>query len=409
MYRIGGWKLRTVRELVSKEENKKLLSNSRLIIFQHLLEDTKEFIDHILESGAEIDCVFGKEYSIDESVRSYLEERGLKVVNLKYSELEKSSVLTDVLIRSLRIAKLNNQKVIIHEVGGYFNKAIQNIPTDLQPFFAGVVEDTTFGYNKYKQIENELLCPVYHVARSPLKEIEAYFVGEAIVLAFNNLMRSFGVSLPGREALVIGYGMIGRNISKSLELNNIYTTVYDTDRLKMLDAYINGHKILSSLDEEELSKYDLIISATGQKAVDFETLSRLKQGVILVSGGSKDTEFDMKTLKSKAQSVEVINSEVKVYKIFCESEVKEIIVLRDGTALNFREKSVPSEVIDLVYSEIVVCILTLLKQQRDPGLHELSHAKWSTIAENWLFNLLGHQTVHITKGNKREELMRSVQ
>lgn len=67
---------------------------------------------------------------------------------------------------------------------------------------------------------------------------------------------------------------------------------------------------------------------------------------------------------------------------------KEIIVFRDGTALNFREKSVPTEIFDLIYAEVLLYLLELLTNQGDlkNGMNELSYQKRSTIANWWLQN-----------------------
>lgn len=396
MYKVKGFKLRTVQEVSSEEQNRKLLASCRFIILQHLFEDTQEFVTHLIRAGATVDCVLGKEYSNDPSVVRALEEMGVRVMPIRYADIESSSLLDDLLTESLEQARANDQQVIVHEVGGYFHQAVLRVPDELQPYFLGVVEDTTFGYNRYKRVEDQLSVPVLQVARSPLKELEAVFVGEAIVLAFNNLMRTFGVSIPGREALVVGYGMIGTNVAKALKANNIQTTIYDTNHLRMIHAFMDGYRVVRSLDEE-LPKFDLVISATGTNAVEYGMIQNMKSGVILASGGSKNIEFDIRTLEETAFEIEALSEEVKKYTIEANGTEKDIVVLRDGTAINFREKSIPSEIIDIVYTEILHCMLSLIgeRDRFETGLYELSPQEHSEISKKWLDNLHQPVAIHI--------------
>lgn len=45
-------------------------------------------------------------------------------------------------------------------------------------------------------------------------------------------MRSLGISIHGREVLVVGYGMIGEQIAKTFQKNLLHPTIYDLDPLK---------------------------------------------------------------------------------------------------------------------------------------------------------------------------------
>lgn len=381
-YKLNGYKLRVSKELA--QENREYLKNTRIILLQHLFEDTLEFIEHLLNNGATIHMVLGKQYAADNKVLLSLRKRKIKVHKINYKQIESDdNYLLTILIDALLAAKKEKKVVVIHEVGGYFHDVINNIPNSLKPYFSGVVEDTTFGFNRYKKIENKLAFPVFHVARSQLKEIEAVFVGEAIVLAFNNLMRSIAVSIQGREALIVGYGMIGKNIAKVLKNNNIHTTVYDIDEVRLLHAFADGHKII--LNKNNLSTFDVIFSATGFHAITLEDIKKMRDEVILISGGSQDTEFDIQELKKHSLKKTYLTSEIAIYEL----NAKKITVIREGTAINLREKSVPSEIMDIVYSEILSCILELAKKRNNykPGLYEMPMNSLQTIAKKWLYAL----------------------
>lgn len=379
-YQLFNHRLRVNKILAS--ENKELLSGCSILLLQHLFEDTLEFVDYVTENGGSIYKIIGKSYSVDKKVLKKLKEAKIPVelLDVKKSEQDPNYLL-EILIEALKAAKKQHRRLILHEVGGFFSTVINKIPGELRDVFAGVVEDTTYGYNRYKLVEKSLEFPVFHVARSQLKEIEAVFVGEAVVLAFNNMMREIGVSIPGRNALVIGYGMIGKNIAKFLQRNNIQVTVFDIDHVRLLHAFTDGYRVIQS--KEALDQFDIIFSATGFTTITLNDMKKMKDGVIFASGGSQDIEFDMKSLKKEAKSVQDINSEIKTFLL----GKKQIVVLREGTPINFREKSVPTEVIDIVYAEILSCIIELLKKDYAPGMHEVPKEVLNNIARHWINNL----------------------
>lgn len=165
----------------------------------------------------------------------------------------------------------------------------------------GVVEDTTFGHNRYKEHCKDIDVPVYSVARSVLKEIEARFVGGDAVKAMDILLREQGVSLPGRNALVIGYGMIGKNVARALQANDLRVHVYDKEDTPLLAAFIDGYHVRPKLDLLKHANIDIIFCATGDPngALSFQEIEDCRDNVILVSVGSKDTEFDLAAIEAQ--------------------------------------------------------------------------------------------------------------
>lgn len=111
-------------------------------------------------------------------------------------------------------------------------------------------------------------------------------------------------------------------------------------------------------------------------------IKRCQSGVVLASGGSRDSEFDIVGLRAAAHRVEPIHSDVAVFYL----DNQKVVLLRDGTALNFRGQSVPSEVIDLVFGEILMCMMQLVREELTPsnGLLELEYPMLATIADQWL-------------------------
>src|ERR1700677_526981 len=74
------------------------------------------------------------------------------------------------------------QDLVILDVGGYFAPALQAICESFSGTLLGVVEDTENGLRRYAALD-KIACPVYSVARSPLKDPEDFLVGQSVVFS----------------------------------------------------------------------------------------------------------------------------------------------------------------------------------------------------------------------------------
>ena len=174
------------------------------------------------------------------------------------------------------MASMEDHKwIIIIDVGGYFAQPVidlQNAFPDCAKWIVGIIEDTTFGHNRYIKCVRKIRVPVFSVARSSLKEIEARFVGQDAVKAMDTVLRELGVLMSGRHALVIGYGMIGKNIALALKNSHLVVSVYDQYDFRNLAAYIDGYNIHKK--RELIKSADIIFLATGDPsgALSYENI-----------------------------------------------------------------------------------------------------------------------------------------
>lgn len=382
-YHLDATQLRVMRKYVRQQRNQRELGNSRLILLQHLLPTTEEFIRHLSASGAAVHSVIAKPYSIDPAVLERLTKAGFPIrVDLSYYEMESTDALDQVITSAVAESKVDGRQIAILEVGGYFCGPLRRMPSEAAQYIAGVVEDTTFGHNRYLEGAIDIPVPVFSVARSPLKEIEARFIGRDAVLAVERILRDVGVSIAGRRALVIGYGMIGSNVARALRNFDLDVQVYDKHDHRNLAAFIDGFYV--NRKSKLIAAADIIFAATADRALTWEEIEECKDNVILASVGSKDTEFDVKSLKEQAMSVEKSGQHLETY---CISNSKNIILARGGTAVNFLLPSLPTEVLDLVFSEILLCLMLLLKVRPEypPGIvYESASTFKNEIAKDWL-------------------------
>lgn len=382
-YHLKHTQLRIVRKYAKQARNISELSQTRLLIIEHILPTTEEFITTLAESGVEIFQILAKPYSINTKVYKNL-ETNFPIITKQYLELEETDYLKELLLEAIEKSKLDNKYIVLIDVGGYFSKALTELPINSLKYISGVIEDTTFGHNKYIDKASSINTTIFSVARSSLKEIEARFVGRDAVNAMDMILRDIGITISGRNALIIGYGMIGRNVARTLRSNDLNVYVYDRHDNKNLLAFMDGFHIHKK--RELLKVADIIFLATGDPggALSFEEIEECKNNVILVSVGSKNTEYDLKTLEEQAVLCEKLDGHIIMYHL---NNSKTVVSVKGGTAVNFILPSIPIEVLDLVFSEILLCMMLLLKKKDDypQGIvHEVPISFLNNIAKNWL-------------------------
>ena len=391
MYHFAGTQLRAVERFCNA--NSEYLKKTRIIILEHILPTTVEFVNLLKLAGSEIYAVIAKPYSINKLCLRKLKQQKIKVICESYNTLDNTPLLLDLLKEAVDISIEDGRKIIIIDVGGYFAGPLISLGNSANGAIAGVVEDTTFGHNRYYSncAESKISVPVFSVARSPLKEIEARFVGRDAVSSMELVLRRIGISLSGRNALVIGYGMIGQNVAKTLRRYDLKVSVYDIEDYQNLTAYSDGYRIHKK--HQLLQDADIIFSATGSEAIyntsaiSFKDIEDYcKDNVILASVGSRDTEFELDQIKRLCPPPKKISEFLAEYRIPQAS--KNLIVAKDGTAVNFISDSIPIEILDLVFSEIIMCIVGLIAEPEHycagVNLFEASGDTLNNISWHWL-------------------------
>jgi adenosylhomocysteinase len=381
-YHFHDEQLRVFRKFSRQERNSSILKGTRFIVNQHLVKNTLSMLNHVLAVGAEITCLVAKPYSIDPDVSSSLSERGIPIINESYSNLETTDILDKEIAKAVEKSKVDGKKIIIWDVGGYFALPLVRLPGELVQHISGVVEDTTFGHNRYLEQCQKIDVPIFSVARSALKEVEARYVGRDAIEAIGGILRKLGIISSGRNALVLGYGMIGKNVARSLAAADFKVSVYDRHDHLNLRAFIDGFAIHKK--RELIKQADVIFSATATQAMSFEDIEECKNNVLLVSVGSKDTEFDVRQVAAQSLERQELGSNITKYVL---PNSKSVLVARDGTAVNFLLDGQPDEIMDLVFTEILLCTMKILKTEIEIPLHlvhSLDEINLNFIAKEWL-------------------------
>ena len=210
------------------------------------------------------------------------------------------------------------------------------------PHIRGVSEETTTGVHRLYQMQDrgELFFPAINVNDSVTKSKFDNLYGCRHSLV-DGIMRATDVLLSGKQALVCGYGDVGKGCSQSLASQSCRVMVTEIDPICALQACMNGHEVVRL--EDVVGKADIFVTTTGNKdIITAEHMKKMKHGAIVGNIGHFDNEIDMAGLYKlvDAGAVEriTIKPQVDEFRFKTNSaegiEAHSIIVLAEGRLLN---------------------------------------------------------------------------
>ena len=344
--------------------------------------------------------------------------------------MNKSNSFFDAMCKSIECALLrdiiplinNGKKVLIIEDGGFHYNIIARL-LELYPILKsaiiGTIEQTTSGVKRYKSTlrKNTVMYPVLSVARSKIKmRIESHFIARRVIDELNYLLYMANNFPSFHNVLIIGYGIIGRNIAKALDALKCNISIYDIDESIASLSKKDGFTSLSHPRDIEFVDNLIIIGATGESAFTsamfFSFVTSQATKIYLASASSKRIEFESivsffemgykeekyKKIIDQMDNIKIEQSNYGIIYSFNYNNLnKRIVLVANGYPVNFYRKDVISlteSVIDLVYCEMFLLIKYLLNNSLEPKLYILSGPELSSldfeeenIVKSW-FNLL---------------------
>ncbi len=342
---------------------------SSVVFVTHVLDTSVRFVE-LIASTADIAGIVAIPYSTSVTARDKL------ATQFDLLEPVTTADMTVAVSEAVRAAltQSSERNVIVQEIGGYCSSQIAQLARRTN--FGGVVEDTMQGHWRYQAIGN-LACPVLTIAQSPLKALENRQVGRAIAYSLETLLRSRFFRIPVETRIgVLGYGGIGEGTAASLMGLGARVSVYDPNPIRMARAFVEG---FDTQDREAvLRAADVLVGVSGQRSITVDDVAFLKDGVIVASGSSKRVEIDVEGLYAAADDV-AGDSHLTRLAI----GGKTIWLVNDGTPINFADQGVLGHVLDLVYTELYMCIRKLSEGACKPGLQTLDIVEQQAIADVW--------------------------
>ncbi|MBX9804158.1 MAG: hypothetical protein K2Y18_00195 [Alphaproteobacteria bacterium] len=248
-------------------------------------------------------------------------------------------------------------KLIVLDDGGELISIVNSCATMFRQVIG--VEQTSAGYHKLAKLK--LNIPIINVARCSLKLIgESPAVSEAQIQHITRAINNLGI-VPKR-ILIAGNGALGKYLTQALRLR------YDVVCYDKIPHLSEIHK-----EDLDVSSFDMIIGATGNRIMTSEHISNLKEGVVLVSASSSDREFDASYFRKKIEKNDNCHEDIFVDGIH---------LLNCGFPVNFQgadEDSIPLEKIQLTIALMFCSIFKGVVETNSKGLLDLDYPQRSVL------------------------------
>ena len=408
-----------------------------VIHINHYLKDIIEF-NKVLASIFEDLVYVVVPYSVETKIKPsqlyhtyYHEVNGQEfVIKKNLNKIQVASDFYSAMYESIKLAFRNEvipsidkgMKVLIIEDGGFhynvIDELIKSYPI-LRGAIIGAIEQTTSGVKRYRDTVSyiDVFYPVLSVARSKIKmRVESHFIARRVVDELNYLLYMANNFLSFHNILIIGYGIVGRNISQALSALKCNVIIYDIEDSILSLAKNDGAKTIDNVQDIQFMDNLIIIGATGESAFTssmfFSFVTSNAKKIFLASASSKRIEFqcivDFFELGDKDDNYKQIIAEMEniridqknygvVYSFRYKNIDKKIVLIANGYPVNFYRKNIISlteSIIDLIYCEICLLIDYWLKNKLRPKLYLLGASELSVLdveeeqlVRSW-FNLL---------------------
>jgi adenosylhomocysteinase len=204
--------------------------------------------------------------------------------------------------------------------------------TKMSEKLIGVSEETTTGVARLNQMsaKGELLLRSINVNDSVTKQKFDNIYGCKHSLP-DGLMRATDVMIAGKEAVVCGYGDVGKGCAFALQSCGARVVVTEIDPICALQAAMEGFQVkkLSAV----VGTADIFVTATGNKDIIMkQDMAQMKNNAIVSNIGHFDNEIDMAGLESYP-GIKKVEIKPQVHR-FEFPDGHGVIVLAEGRLMN---------------------------------------------------------------------------
>jgi adenosylhomocysteinase len=169
----------------------------------------------------------------------------------------------------------------------------------------GVTEETTTGVHRLYELAKTggLLFPAINVNDSVTKSKFDNLYGCRHSLV-DGIFRATDVMLAGKEAVVCGYGDVGKGSAASLKAQGARVVITEIDPICALQALMEGYDV-KTLDDV-LETADVFITTTGNRdIITAADMGRMKHQAIVGNIGHFDNEIDVAGLAKVATRMNI--------------------------------------------------------------------------------------------------------
>ena len=357
----------------------KPLAGARILGCLHMTIQTAVLIETLADLGAEVRWSSCNIFSTQDHAAAAIAARGLAVYAWKgETEEEYEWCIEQTILKDGKPWPVN----MILDDGGDLTQILHQRYPQLLENVHGITEETTTGVHRLLDMlkGGTLKVPAINVNDSVTKSKNdnkygcRHSLNDAIKRGTDHL-------LSGKQALVIGYGDVGKGSSQSLRQEGMIVKVAEVDPICAMQACMDGFEVVSpykngindgteaSIDAALLGKIDLIVTTTGNVNVcDANMLKALKKRAVVCNIGHFDNEIDTAFMRKNWAWEEVKPQVHKIHRTgkdgFDAHNDDYLILLAEGRLVNLGNATGhPSRIMDGSFANQVLAQIHLFEQK----------------------------------------------
>ena len=357
--------------LRKKYAEQKPLADARILGCIHMTVQTAVLIETLVELGAEVRWSSCNIFSTQDHAAACIAAEGIAVYAWKGQTEEEGEWCIEQTI--LKNGEPWNANMILDDGGDLTAMVHQKYPEMLENIH-GITEETTTGVHRLLEMveEGSLKVPAINVNDSVTKSKNDNKYGCRHSLN-DGIKRGTDMLLSGKQALVIGYGDVGKGSAQSLRQEGMIVKITEVDPICAMQACMDGFEVVSpyvdgkntgeasAINVDLLGKMDMIVTTTGNVNVcDKYMLEAVKSGAIICNIGHFDNEIDTQYMRDNWAWEEVKPQVHKIYRDDGQDKDNYLILLSEGRLINLGNATGhPSRIMDGSFANQVLAQMFL--------------------------------------------------
>jgi adenosylhomocysteinase len=361
--------------LRGKYAKDKPLADAKILGCIHMTVQTAVLIETLVALGAEVRWSSCNIFSTQDHAAACIAAEGIAVFAWKgQTEDEGEWCIEQTILKDGEPWAAN----MILDDGGDLTAMVHEKYPQLLDHIHGITEETTTGVHRLLEMleEGSLKVPAVNVNDSVTKSKNDNKYGCRHSLN-DGIKRGTDMLLSGKQALVVGYGDVGKGSAQSLSQEGMIVKIAEIDPICAMQACMDGYEVVSpytngvndgslgSIDQALLSKLSLIVTATGNVNVcDKNMLQKVKPGAIICNIGHFDNEIDTQYMRD-SWHWETIKPQVhKIYRSGESNKDDYLILLSEGRLINLGNATGhPSRIMDGSFANQVLAQMYLFERK----------------------------------------------
>ncbi len=306
----------------------KPLAGAKITGSLHMTMETAVLIETLIALGAEVRWSSCNIFSTQDEAAAAIAAQGIPVFAWKGETEEEYWWCLE---QTLKWPGGDGPNMLLDDGGDLTGYVHQKAPHLLDKI-RGVSEETTTGvHSLYKMSQaGKLRIPAINVndAVTKSKFDNLYGCRESLL---DGIKRATDVMIAGKDAVVAGYGDVGKGSAQSLRAQGARVIVTEIDPICALQAAMEGFEVTTM--EDAVSRGDIFVTTTGCcDIIRREHLDAMKDNTIVCNIGHFDIEIDVKSLNQDPHIKKInVQPQVDQYEW---PDGKRIILLAEGRLVN---------------------------------------------------------------------------